>query len=43
MDADIDMTEAWMVEQGDTNTVVGIIDTGCKLDHPELNGRIWVK
>lgn len=41
-DADIDMTEAWIVEQGDTNIIVGIIDSGCKLDHPELNGRIWV-
>ncbi|NVO20552.1 MAG: S8 family serine peptidase [Bacteroidetes bacterium] len=42
VDADIDMTEAWMVEQGDTNVVVGIIDSGCKLDHPELSGRIWI-
>lgn len=39
--ADIDMEEGWSIEQGDTSIVVGIIDTGCKLDHPELQNRIW--
>jgi thermitase len=39
--ADIDMNHAWSVEQGDTTTVVGIIDTGLKLDHPEFSGRLW--
>jgi thermitase len=42
VDADIDMPQAWMIEQGDTNVVVGIVDTGCKLDHPDLNNRIWI-
>jgi len=42
VDADVDMTEAWIVEQGDTSIIVGIIDSGCKLDHPDLNGRIWI-
>jgi thermitase len=41
VDADIDMTEGWTVEQGDSNIIVGIIDTGIKFDHPELSGRIW--
>jgi thermitase len=41
MDADIDMTEGWTIEQGDSNIIVGIIDTGVKFDHPELSGRIW--
>ena len=41
VDADIDMNQAWAVEQGDTSVVVGIIDTGLKLDHPEFSGRIW--
>jgi thermitase len=41
VDADIDMTEGWTVEQGDSSIVIGIIDTGCKLDHTELTGRIW--
>ena len=40
-DADIDMELAWDTEQGDTSIVVAILDTGTKLDHPELEGRIW--
>ncbi len=40
--ADIDMENAWTIEQGDTNIVVGTIDTGLKLDHPEFYGRLWV-
>lgn len=39
--ADIDMENAWSIEQGDSNIVVGIIDSGTKLDHPEFTGRIW--
>ena len=40
-DADIDMELAWDAEQGDTSIVVAILDTGAKLDHPELAGRVW--
>ena len=39
--ADIQMKSAWDIEQGDTNIVVAIIDSGNKLDHPEFSGRIW--
>lgn len=39
--ADIKMKSAWDIEQGDTNIVVAIIDSGNKLDHPEFSGRIW--
>lgn len=39
--ADIDMENAWSIEQGDNNIVVGVIDSGTKLDHPEFTGRIW--
>jgi subtilisin family serine protease len=39
--ADIDMENAWSIEQGDSNIVVGIIDSGTKLDHPEFTDRIW--
>jgi thermitase len=39
--ADIDMENAWSIETGDTAVVVGIIDSGAKLDHPEFAGRIW--
>lgn len=41
-DADIDMPEAWDIIQGDGDIVVAIIDSGCKLDHPEFSGRIWI-
>jgi thermitase len=40
--ADIDMENAWGIEQGDSTIIVGIIDTGDKLDHPEFAGRIWI-
>jgi len=39
--ADIDMENGWSLEQGDSTIIVGIIDTGDKLDHPEFAGRIW--
>lgn len=39
--ADIEMQNAWNIEQGDSNIVVAIIDSGTKLDHPELAGRTW--
>ncbi len=39
--ADIDMENAWNIEQGDSNIVVAVIDCGAKLDHPEFAGRIW--
>lgn len=40
--ADIDMENGWNIEQGDSNIVVAILDSGMKLDHPEFAGRIWV-
>ncbi|MBN1307712.1 MAG: S8 family serine peptidase [Chitinispirillaceae bacterium] len=40
-DADIDMPEAWEIEQGDTSVIIAILDSGCKMDHPELAGRLW--
>lgn len=33
---------AWSVNQGDPNTVIGIVDTGVQWDHPDLQGHIWV-
>jgi subtilisin family serine protease len=39
--ADIEMEEGWALEEGDSTVVVGIIDSGCKLNHPELQNRIW--
>ncbi len=40
-DADMDTDLAWDITQGDANLVVAILDTGLKLDHPEVTGRIW--
>ncbi|MFL5731258.1 MAG: S8 family serine peptidase [Cytophagaceae bacterium] len=32
--------EAWDICKGDTNIVIGVIDTGTKLDHEDLQGNI---
>jgi thermitase len=40
--ADIEMENAWAIETGDPSIIVAIIDSGAKLNHPELSGRIWV-
>ncbi len=39
--ADIQMEDGWAIEQGDSTVIVGVLDTGCKLNHPELLNRIW--
>ena len=39
--ADIDMEDAWALQTGDTSIIVGIIDSGIKIDHPDFAGRIW--
>lgn len=39
--ADIKMEDAWAITQGDSTVTVAIIDSGCKLDHPEFARRIW--
>ncbi len=39
--ADIEMEKAWDIQQGDSNIIVAILDSGAKLDHPEFQGRIW--
>lgn len=32
--------DAWQVSKGDTNTVIGIVDTGTDLEHPDLVNSI---
>ncbi len=39
--ADIDMDFAWSITTGNNNTIVCILDSGLKLDHPEFAGRLW--
>ncbi|MEG5042581.1 MULTISPECIES: S8 family peptidase, partial [unclassified Microcoleus] len=40
-DADIDAAEAWDIQQGNPNLVIGVIDTGVDYNHPDLVGNIW--
>jgi subtilisin family serine protease len=43
--ADIKAPEAWQIEKGDTNLIVGIIDTGIRRRDDsigELRNRVWV-
>ena len=39
--ADISACEAWDLATGDSSVIVGFIDSGCRLDHSDLTGRIW--
>ena len=41
VDADMDSDLAWDITQGSSSTVVAILDTGIKPDHPEFVGRAW--
>ena len=40
-DADIDAPEAWDVEQGSAEIVVGVIDSGIDYNHPDLAENMW--
>lgn len=40
-DADIDAPEAWDIEKGSKNIIVGVIDTGIDYNHEDLSGNIW--
>ncbi len=39
-DYDIDALEGWEIETGDSTIVIAIIDTGFKIDHPDLQDRM---
>ncbi|MEZ5058591.1 MAG: S8 family serine peptidase [Saprospiraceae bacterium] len=41
VDADIDMDEAWNIQQGSNAVTLAILDSGLKMDHPEMSGRLW--
>jgi len=36
----INAFDAWEIQRGDSNVVIGITDTGIDTDHPDLSGRI---
>jgi subtilisin family serine protease len=39
--ADLDAQSAWDISTGGDDVVVAVIDTGCDLQHPDLNANIW--
>ncbi|MDD5571403.1 MAG: S8 family serine peptidase [Bacteroidales bacterium] len=39
--ADIKMKQGWDITTGSASIIVGVIDGGSKLDHPEFSGRFW--
>ncbi|MGE5574422.1 MAG: PKD domain-containing protein [Bacteroidota bacterium] len=41
-DADIDMPEAWVRHTNSSEVIVGLIDTGAYIHHPDLADNIWV-
>lgn len=41
-DADIDAPEAWDINSGTSDTVIGIIDTGVDYNHEDLSQNIWL-
>jgi subtilisin family serine protease len=38
--ADIQVLDAWSIERGSPETVVAVVDSGVRLTHPELEGRL---
>ena len=36
--ADIDFLPAWELTRGDSLVLVAIVDEGCELDHPDMDG-----
>ena len=40
-DVDINAPQAWATTTGDSNVVVGVIDTGIDIDHSDLAGATW--
>ena len=41
VDADIDAPEAWDIQKGNPDLVIGVIDTGVDYNHSDLQGNIW--
>jgi hypothetical protein len=40
--ADMNVLKAWEVATGSSEIIVAILDSGTKIDHPDINDRIWV-
>jgi thermitase len=42
MGADMNVLKGWEIETGSENVIIAILDSGTKLDHPDLQGRFWL-
>lgn len=40
-DADINAEKLWALSQGNSNIVIGVIDTGIDYNHPDLINNLW--
>ncbi len=40
--ADMNVLKGWDIETGSENIIIAILDSGTKLDHPDLEGKFWV-
>lgn len=40
--ADMNVLKAWETTTGNSDVLVAILDSGAKIDHPDLTDRIWV-
>jgi subtilisin family serine protease len=40
--SDLDLTTAWDIHTGDSNTIVAVLDMGFDVNHPEISPKLWV-
>ncbi|MFQ5858715.1 MAG: hypothetical protein ACE5LU_24195, partial [Anaerolineae bacterium] len=41
-EADINMPQAWDITTGSPGLVIAVVSTGVKIDHPDLQNKIWI-